>query len=80
MRHPILFKSEDTKTDLRYVFMFSAGQRLITSKIKVCVHNISVYCVYLLCIYTVYVYYLRKICYIYIYNINYMNIYICKCM
>ncbi len=28
MSHPIQFKSEDTKTDLRYVFMFSAGQRL----------------------------------------------------
>ncbi len=30
MGHPIEFKSVDTKTDLRYVFMFSAGQRLIT--------------------------------------------------
>ncbi len=40
MSHPIQFKSEDTKTDLRYVFMFSAGQRLITSKIKVYVYII----------------------------------------
>ncbi len=26
MDHPIVFKSEDTKTDLRYVFMFSASK------------------------------------------------------
>ncbi len=40
MDRPIMFKSGDTKTDLRYVFMFSAGQRLITSKIKVYVYII----------------------------------------
>ncbi len=34
MGHPIEFKSGDTKTDLRYVFMFSA------SKIIVFVHII----------------------------------------
>ncbi len=37
MEHPIEFKSEDTKTDLRYAFMFSA------SKIKVFVHIILLY-------------------------------------
>ncbi len=37
MEPPILFKSGDTKTDLRYVFMFSA------SKIKVFVHIILLY-------------------------------------
>ncbi len=53
MGHPIKFKSGDTNTDLRYVFMFSAGQRLIASKIKVFVYIIymCVYCVYLLCVY-----------------------------
>ncbi len=51
MKPPIYFKSGDTKTDLRYIFMFSAGQRLITSKIKVFVYIICVYCVYLLCVY-----------------------------
>ncbi len=45
---PIYFKSGDTKTDLRYIYMFSAGQRLIASKIKVFVYIIYVYCVYLL--------------------------------
>ncbi len=51
MGHPIKFKSADTKTDLRYVFMFSAGQRLIASKIKV-----FVYIIYI-CVCTVYIYY-----------------------
>ncbi len=51
MNQPIMFKSGDTKTDLRYVFMFSVGQRLIASKIKVFVYIICVYCVYLLCVY-----------------------------
>ncbi len=37
MDRPIEFKSGDTKTDLRYVFMFSA------SKIKVFVHIILLY-------------------------------------
>ncbi len=41
MEPPIMFKSGDTKTDLRYVFMFSA------SEIKVCVHFI----IQLLCVY-----------------------------
>ncbi len=43
MNHPTMFKSGDTKTDLRYVFMFSA------SEIKVCVHIILLYnyCVYI---------------------------------
>ncbi len=48
MGHPIQFKSEDTKTDLRYVFMFSAGQRLFACKINVFVYIIYV-CV--LCVY-----------------------------
>ncbi len=50
MDHPILFKRGDTKTDLRYIFMFSAGQRLIASKI-----NVFVYIIYVC---TVYIYYL----------------------
>ncbi len=37
MDHLIEFKSGDTKTDLRYIFMFSA------SKIKVFVHIILLY-------------------------------------
>ncbi len=37
MDPPIVFKSGDTKTDLRYAFMFSA------SKIKVFVHIIVLY-------------------------------------
>ncbi len=36
MDPPVKFKSEDTKTDLRYMFMFSA------SKIKVFVHIIFI--------------------------------------
>ncbi len=51
MSHPIQFKSEDTKTDLRYVFMFSAGQRLFAINCmqnkRFCVHNI---CVSIMCI------------------------------
>ncbi len=52
MGHPILFKSGDTKTDLRYIFMFSAGQWLIASKIKVCVYIIyvCVLCIFIMCV------------------------------
>ncbi len=52
MDRPIKFKNGDTKTDLRYVFMFSAGQRLIASKIKVFVHIIyvCVLCIFIVCI------------------------------
>ncbi len=62
MNQPIYYKSGDTKTDLRYIFMFSA------SKIKVFVHIILLYdyCVYINthpCIH------LRKIFYVYILNI-----------
>ncbi len=47
MDQPIMFKSGDTKTDLRYIYMFSAGQRLIASKIKVFVYIIYVCTVYI---------------------------------
>ncbi len=62
MERPIVFKSGDTKTDLRYVFMFSA------SKIIFFVHIILLYNYYVYinthpCIH------LRKICYVYILNI-----------
>ncbi len=66
MDRPIEFKSGDTKTDLRYIFMFSA------SKIKVCSHN---FIIQLLCVYK-YInpcIHLRKICYVYI-----LYIYICN--
>ncbi len=52
MGHPIKFKSRDTKTDLRYVFMFSAGKQLIASKIKVFAYIIyvCVLCIFIMCI------------------------------
>ncbi len=51
MDRPIVFTSGDTKTDLRYVFMFSARQRLFAINCmqnkSFCVHNI---CVCIMCI------------------------------
>ncbi len=39
--HTTEFKSRDTKTDLRYIFMFSAGQRLIAIN---CIQNKKFLC------------------------------------
>ncbi len=75
----------DFKCQLFHIFILSsAAKRLITSKIKVCLHNICVYCIYFKHTYSIYFenIYLNLHVYIYIHKVYiiykyiYYNIYI----